>query len=159
MGTRLYIELIGLKPSRIRQEVNTLYFGFKNPKLASIQGGVSWAFDNVPHIHTADTDIYLYRGLHLEINDQRLRVEFVATEDRGLVANVVPERRRPLPQDALLLSLGEITDVQMVYGFGEHLPVCRRFWQLYKQYKVYYADNETGSLVTEYVKQCRLKRL
>ena len=159
MGTRLYIELIGLKPSRIRQEVNTLYFGFKNPKLASIQGGVSWAFDNVPHIHTADTDIYLYRGLHLEINDQRLRVEFVATEDRGLVANVVPERRRPLPQDALLLSLNEITDTQMVYGFGEHLPVCKRFWQLYKQYKVYYADNETGSLVTEYVKQCRLKRL
>ena len=86
-------------------------------------------------------------------------MEFVATEDRGLIANVVPERRRPLPQDALLLSLNEITDVQMIYGFGEHLPVCRRFWQLYKQYKVYYADNETGSLVTEYVKQCRLKRL
>lgn len=157
-GTRLYIELIGLKPSRIRQEVNTLYFGFDNPKLASIQGGISWAFDNVPHIISNDSDIYLYRGLHMDINDQYLRIDFVATEDRGLVANVVPARRSERHDDTLVFTLGEVWDTCSVYGWGVY-PVCRKFWELYKMNKVYYADNETGSLVAEYVRQCRLKRL
>ena len=159
MGTRLYIELIGLKPSRIRQEVNTLYFGFDNPKLASILGGVSWAFENVPHILNSDTDVYLYRGLHMDINDQYLRIDFVATEDRGLVANVVPARRSERYDDTLTLTLGEIRSTLSIYGWGTPYAICRRFWELYKQNKVYYSDNETGSLVAEYVKQCRLKRL
>lgn len=157
-GTKLYIELIGLKPSRIRQEVNTLYFGFDNPKLASIQGGISWAFDNVPHIHTSDTDVYLYRGLHMDINDQYLRIDFVHTEDRGLIANVMPAKKSEKHKDTLVFTLGEVWDRRTIYGWGTY-PVCRRFWELYKLNKVYYADNETGSLVEDYVRQCRLKRL
>ena len=156
MGTSIYVELIGLKPSRIRQEVNAFYFGFNNPKLSSIQGGVAWVFDMVPHIHHADSDIYVNRMLHIFVNEEMLRVDLVISEDRGLICNVVPSKK---PKgDAVILTLGDITSTRELYGYGRG-PLCVKVWELYRQNKWYYADNETGSLVTDYVRQCRLKRI
>lgn len=155
-GTPIYTELIGLRPSRTKTEGNRFYFGFDNPKLASIWGGESWAFESVPHMRLHDSDVYLYRGLRIRHNGQMLQCEFVYTEDRGLIINC-HETSRSSYKDVIILTLDEIWRPNEMYAWG-HGKICQRFWDLYKFNKVYYDHNESGALLKDYVRQCRLLR-
>lgn len=155
-GTPIYVELIGAKPSFARAEVNRFYFGFDNPQLASIQGGVAWAFNSVPHIVNDPSDRVLYRGLRIMVNDVMLQAELVLTEDRGLIANV-HECTRSDYADVVILTLDDIKDKRELWGFGRG-KLCVMFWDLYKSNKLYYDCNETGSLIADYVRQCKLLR-
>lgn len=149
-GTTIYFEIIGLKLTAIKTEINRLFFGFNNPKLASITGGEqTWAFDPVPHIVNDDTDVYITRILRLDCDDVMLQLDVVRTEDRGLIVNVHECTR--LYEDSIILTNGEIRQRNQLFGLGRG-KLCKKVWELYKQNKFYYDSNETGSLVENYVK-------
>lgn len=148
-GTNIYIEIIGLKQSAIKVEVNRLFFGFNNPKLASITGGEqTWSFDPVPHIVNADTDEFISRRMRLDCDDVMLQLDLVKTEDRGLVVNV--HECTTVYEDSIILTMGDIRSRNQYYGLGKG-KLAKAVWNLYKQNKWYYDSNETGSLVKAYV--------
>uniref|UniRef100_UPI003890E8EE hypothetical protein n=1 Tax=Treponema sp. TaxID=166 RepID=UPI003890E8EE len=71
--TRIFVHIISNR-NKQRAKVNTLYFGFDNPKLASITGG-SWAVDSYPHFFRDDErelvakDFYItYAGKILQLD-------------------------------------------------------------------------------------------
>ena len=150
-GTRVYIELIGLKQSAIKQEINRLFYGFNNPKMAAITGSdIAWAFDPVPHIVNDETDVIINRIFHLDCNDVMLQLDIVNTEDRGLIINCHECTR--LYKDSVIFTLGEIRQTNQIYGVGKNNPYATLIWRLYEQNKWYYDSNETGSLVKNYLR-------
>lgn len=155
-GTKVYVEIIGLKQSEIKQQLNRLFFGFNNPRLAAITGGeITWAFDPVPHMMLSDEDEYLDRTLRIDTGDVLLQLDIVLTPDRGVVVNV-HECTKIYP-DSLILTLGDIKKDNELWGLGQG-NFCKYVWGLYGTNKFYYQDNETGALVTNYVKQYRQLR-
>lgn len=157
-GTIIYVEIIGLKQSSIKQQVNRLFYGFDNPRLAAITGGdIAWAFDPVPHIVNSDTDVIINRIFRIDVGDTMLQLDIVKTEDRGLVINCHETTRTYT--DSVIFTLGEIRDNQHIYGTGEKSnPYTRMIWRLYELNKWYYDSNETGSMVKNYIKTCRQMR-
>lgn len=155
-GTNVYVELIGLKPSAIKSQINRLFFGFNNPRLAAITGGEqTWSFDPVPHIINADSDIIIDRSLRLDCGEVMLQLDLVETEDRGLVVNV--HECTSVYEDSIILTTGDIRNLQQLYGLGKG-SLCKLVWTLYQDNKWYFDTNETGSFVTNYVKTVKLQR-
>lgn len=153
-GTRIYIEIIGLKQSAIKQEVNRLFYGFNNPKLNAITGGeIAWAFDPVPHIVNNDDDVIISRIFRIDTGDVMLQLDIVNTTDRGLIINC--HECTKVYKDSVIFTLGEIRENNQIYGIGKNNPYAGLIWKLYEQNKFYYDSNESGSLVKNYLKQYR----
>ena len=150
-GTNVYTEIIGLKKTTIKERINKLFFGFKNPKLAAITGGEqAWAFDNVPHIQNDETDIIVDKRLRVEYGDVILQLELVYTENRGYIVNVHETTR--IYKDSIILTNEEIWDKQHIYGLGLNRKYLKFIWDLYKQNKFYFDCNATGSILKSFVK-------
>ena len=156
-GTLIYVEMIALKQSTIKQEINRLFYGFSNPKLAAITGGdVAWAFDPVPHIVNNDTDEIINRFFRIDVGDCMLQLDIVKTEDRGLIVNC--HECSKTYKDSVIFTLGEIRDNQHIYGIGSNNPYAKLIWGLFEANKWYYDSNETGSMVKNYIKTYRQSR-
>lgn len=156
-GTNIYVEMIGMKQSAIKTEINRLFYGFKNPRLASITGGEqTWSFDPVPHITHSDTDELITKNIRLDCGDCMLQLELVETEDRGLIINV-HEAGPKMYDDTIVLTNGEIRQPNQLWGIGKG-PLCKLIWGLYAENKFYYDTNETGSMVANYIKTFRQLR-
>lgn len=157
-GTPVYVEID--KPPKASKHVsivNRLFFGFSNPKLASITGESenAWEFDIYPHITHEDDEKFIARNLYLDVNDEFLNVEIVAQPTLGLVAFVHPSTRSY--RDSIILTTGPITDPRHQFGQG-FAPAAVALWMLYKKNKVYFADNETGSMFDQYVNMCKIAK-
>ena len=152
-GTWVYIEIIELKQSTIKQEINRLFFGFNNPRLAAITGGeITWAFDPVPHIHNSDTDVVINRLFRIDTGDTLLQLDIVKTEDRGIIINC--HECTSVYEDSIIFTLKDITAKNQIYGVGRN-NYCKFIWGLFESNKWYYDSNQTGSLVKSYLKQYR----
>lgn len=152
-GTHVYIEIIELKQSAIKQEINRLFFGFNNPRLAAITGGeVTWAFDPVPHIINNETDVIINRLFRIDTGDTLLQLDIVKTEDRGIVINC--HECTSIYEDSIIFTLKDITANNQIYGVGRN-AYCKFIWKLYEDNKWYYDSNQTGSIVKSYLKQYR----
>lgn len=152
-GTNVYVELIGNKPSAIKSEVNRLFYGFANPRLAAITGGEqTWSFDVVPHISNSEDDKIIDRTMRLDCGETLLQLDLTETEDRGLIVNV--HETTSIYPDSIVLTNGEIKNRQQLWGLGEG-KYCKLIWNLYAKNKWYFTDNETGALVANYVKTYR----
>ena len=155
-GTTVYTELIGMKPSAIKSQINRLFYGFKNPRIAAITGGEqTWSFNPVQHITNSDTDEIIDRSIRLDCNDILLQLDLVETEDRGLIVNV--HECTTVYPDSIILTNGDIRDRQHLWGLGEG-KYCKLIWNLYQKNLWYYDTNETGSLVENYIKTYRQLR-
>lgn len=156
-GTKIYFEIIGTKQTALKTEINRLFFGFNNPRLASITGGEqTWSFDPVPHIVNNETDRYINRKLRLVFDGEMIQLDVVSTEDRGLIVNAHPCTN--VYDDSIILTLGEIRSKRELYGLGKG-KLCERIWQLYKENKWYYDTNETGSLVKNYLHTLKMNKI
>lgn len=54
--------------------------------------------------------------------------------------------------DSIIFTIGEIDKNNKRFRFG-FTPSDKRLWELYKRNKFYYASNDIGSLIDNYVKQ------
>lgn len=152
-GTKVYIEIIGLKQTAIKSQVNRLFYGFNNPRLASITGGEVWSLDPAPHIVNSDDDELLSRNFRIDCSDTMLQLDIVRTEDRGLIINCHESNDR-IHDDTVVFTLHEIRSNNQVYGLGKG-AYCKLIWGLYDSNKWYYDTNETAALVKQYLRNYR----
>lgn len=145
-GTSLYIELIG-DNSIERQELNTLYFGFDNPKLSAITGG-DWAVAEYPHIIREDRQI-ICKSIYLLYSDQIVQLELSYNERLG--SHVIVHAATQISEKALIIfTLNDIVDYRYKFSFGSG-KFCKMLWRLYDDHKYFYSDNETGDIFEQYV--------
>ena len=157
-GTHIYFEIIGLKQSAIKTQINRLFYGFNNPRLTSITGGEqTWSFDPAPHIVHVEGEEVLDKSIRIDCGDAMLQVEIVSTDDRGVIVNC-HECSNKIYDDTIILTNDEIRDLQHIYGLGRG-QFFKWLWTLYADNKWYYDTNETASMVKNYIKTYRTLRV
>ena len=145
-GTTIYCELVGTKnPERAKQ--NKLFFGFKNPRLASVTGG-DWAIDNYPHIQREECKKHLSR--FLLFNSAVVEIELCSNERLGLF--IKAHKATKIPERAICYQLEEITERRQRHRFG-YDNLDKKIWLLYNRNKWYYSTNEIGNIIASYVNQ------
>lgn len=152
-GTRVYVEILGKKTARAGKKqgiLNTLYFGFDNPKLASITGSDTWAMYNYPH--TPDKFHILMKNHYVEYNDKLINLEVCGTEDDTIFVNCHIATK--LYDDSVVYSLGFYTEPNRRYKMG-HTTIDKFIWDRYEKNLFTYADNTVGSLIEKYVEICK----
>jgi hypothetical protein len=152
-GTRIFVEILGKKTARAGKKqsiLNSLYFGFDNPKLASITGSDTWAMYNYPH--TPDTFNILMKNHYIEYNDKLINVEICANEDGSTFCNC--HYATNLYDDSIVYTLDFSLDRNYRYRFG-YTIVDKFIWDCYDKNLFTYSDNTVGSLVEKYVEICK----
>lgn len=148
-GTRLYIEILGLKQNRVKDLGNRLFYGFNNPKLASITGEGVFAFEAVPHIRKDDTDKLITRHIYIESASYDLfNIEIVNTEKYGLCVHCHPATKTY--EDSIILTANEVLDRRYRYGLGFG-NLCKLIYKLYIRNLWFYDSNETGSIINDFI--------
>lgn len=147
-GAGVFIHLFD-KPGRAKSRVMSWLFGFKNPQLNAIRGGEEiWVYKPVPHIVTDVTDRVISQSMKIDTGLELLGVDFVLTEDRGIVANIHPVTK--IRDRDIVLTNGDIWDKQHQKGRG-YSPLSDTLELLERRGKVYFADNETGTEYASYM--------
>ena len=152
-GTHIYFEMLEKNTSEIRQQVNTRFWGFPNPKLAAITGKGTWAVESYPHIRPyKDDDEYqiIQNRLFVRQSGKLLKLQLIR-DDTGFAVHVMPATRTY--KDSVILTHGDITSKQEVFGFGAKGTVLDVYWRLYRANRFYYATNIDGALMRAYIKQ------
>lgn len=146
-GTKIYVERIERTHKAKRQDEidTTLYYGFANPKLASITGD-DWATANYQHIPDGEFDI-LYPNLYISYSDKLVRLDMVKHSSLGICMYVHWASRTY--EDSIILSAAERTDVRFIYrtGRGALDLLIRR---MFAENRVYYATNDVGNFCESY---------
>lgn len=149
-GTNIYVEILesGVKKQKSRSIVNTLFFGWKNPLISSITGD-DWAINNYQHIPQYNSKSILKR-YYLEFNNVLLALDVRSCQEIGIYVAV--HRATRSYDDSIIFTIGDIDKSNKRFRFG-FSPSDKRLWELYKRNKFYYASNDLGSLLDNYVKQ------
>ena len=149
-GTNIYVEILesGVKKQKTRSIVYTLFFGWKNPLISSITGD-DWAINNYQHIPQYNSKTILKR-YYLEFNNTLLALDVRSCKELGIYVAV--HRATRSYDDSIIFTIGEIDKSNKRFRFGfSHND--KRLWEMYKRNKFYYASNDLGSLLDNYVKQ------
>ena len=131
-----------------RAKVNTLYFGFDNPKLASITGG-SWAVDSYPHFFRDDERELVAKDFYITYAGKILQLDLYISPKLGKHVFVhdaikINEKARRI------YTIGDIDDRRQAYKFGD-TKIDKILWRLYNANKWYYYNNDIGFTVDTYV--------
>ena len=151
-GTRVYVEMLGEKPpkaNRKQQIFNQLYYGFENPKLASITGSDTWAMYNYPH--TPQEFKILQKNHYIFYNDKLINLEICESTEKTIFINC--HLATKTYDDSVIYSIDFSTDLNHRYMFGRTM-VDKFIWKKYEQNLFTYADNSVGSLVEKFVDIC-----
>ena len=152
-GTRVFMEILGkktFKANKKQQFFNRLYYGFDNPKLASITGSDTWAMYNYPHTPTKFK--ILDKRHYLEFNDKLVNLEICESEEGRLFVNC--HLATKTYDDSIIYSLEFSTDINRRYMFG-FTKRDNLIWNKYDDNLFTYADNTIGSLIDKYIEICR----
>lgn len=153
-GTHIFVEILdaGVTKSKARQVVNSLYYGFKNPKLSAITGeGGLYAFESVPHIPKHDDSFILVENrIYISTGTELLRCDYCYNKTLGYHMEI--HRATRFYDDSVILTLDAIRDNRFVYGFGTaHLKAT---WnRLLIEHRVYYESNEVGAIFKDYLQK------
>ena len=151
-GTKIFCEILGKKPPKAnkkQQVFNTLYYGFDNPKLASITGAETWAFYNYPH---TPTDFKIIQKNHYVLfNDKLINLEICESLEGTIFINC--HMATKTYNDSVIYSMDFSTDLNHRYRFGA-TAVDKFIWKKYESNLFTYADNSVGNLIEKYVDAC-----
>lgn len=148
-GTKIYVEIINLvRKDSTHSLFNSMFFGFKNPKIASITGGDVWAFECVPHIPRVEGKHILIPNLYLENNLELLKIELVVAPDTKPHLEI--HRATKTYNDSIILTLGELKDPRYYWGLGTK-SINAFITKYLTQRQIYYSSNEVGSIFKDYI--------
>lgn len=152
-GTKVFVEILGKKTFKAGKKqalINQLYYGFSNPKLASITGSDTWAMFNYPH--TPKDFKIISKNHYLEFNDKLIQLEICESIEGSIFINC--HLATNTYDDSIVYTLDFSNDRNYRYMFGI-TEVDRFIWDKYKQNRFTYADNSIGSLVEKFVDICK----
>ena len=152
-GTKINVHLFSFntenkEQNKLQQLSNKLYFGFNNPKLASITGD-DWSMACYQHIPNENYEV-LSRNHYLKFSTDLLRLSIVKFEKIGY--GVIVSKSTTLYDDSIIYTCGEIIDYRYRYGYG-YTKLDKVIWGLFKKHKFFYSTNEQGSIIDSYIKQ------
>lgn len=156
-GTKIYIEIVNLiRKDNNHSLLNSLFFGFKNPKINAITGGEVWAFEAVPHIiHNATDKLTIFRNVYIESGLELLQVEYIYNKEQG--AHLEIHRASRTYDDSYILTLGMLKDTRYHWGLGGD-RIRNVIGDMVLSRKVYYSSNEVGSIFKDYVNRYRAEK-
>lgn len=155
-NTNIYVEILGKNISKKRHFLNMEYFGFDNPALASITGAETWAFSNYQHLPDDIEIKILHRGMYIKHNNVLVALDIIKTEKHGTC--IFCHKATRYYDDSIIYSIGDRETSNFIYGLGV-TPPQKIIWELYKQNKFYYATNDVGYTVENYVLSAKKNRL
>lgn len=149
LGTKIYVELLGLsvKRSKKRSIINTLYFGFKNPRLAAITGADDWAMGCYQHIPEGEIRI-ISPQLYVLYNNKYVRLDIVRHETLGTCIYV--HWATKIYDDSVILTANDRTDPRYQYKLGIR-PIERLIKACQTSNRIYYAANDVGCFLESYL--------
>lgn len=140
--------------SRKSKAVNSKWFAFDNPQLKMITKG-KWEFDSYPHLTwRGSLDRIITRDIYLENGSYQVCLEIRRNIDAGLYVLV-----RPYEDDFDFDNVKRIyTDVVQQNKKYCTVPdsknkIDKMIWGLYKKERFFYADNECGEVVRNFIQQ------
>ena len=151
LGTRFCVEILYNDKSEIKRKINTEYYGFENPRLASITGVETWAFKQYPHIPKGDHNV-IYNNIYLYYHGKYVRCDVVENALIGIC--VYAHKATRTYKDSIIFTMENITDGRYLYALG-HKQGHLNFWKLLKQNRFFYASNEIGDFVERYYTNAR----
>lgn len=154
-GTNIYIEIVGTPVvlKKRKRMFNKLFLAFKNPRLAGITGESTWSIKNYPHIPEGECE-YIYRKIYIYHNSKYIRLDLV-TNDFGLC--VYAHWATQIHEDSILLVPREVQTPQERFGLADETPIGGLLREIALRHKFYFASNDVGSFVQNYLNQCGIK--
>lgn len=155
-GTKIFVEIVDaeITKSKARQEMNTLFYGFKNPKINAITGEGLYAYDSVPHVPAHDDTWYcIQRNLYIETGLDLLQVEYCYCDSIGYHFEIHSATRTY--DDSIILSLDDrSSDPRHAWGFGNQ-KMQTIFSKMIVGRRMTYSSNEVGTIFNDYLRRYR----
>lgn len=156
LGTKIYLEILGSIASGKKRDMNRWFFGFKNPKLASITGTESWALPEYQHIPKKSKTEIIKRGIFVYHAGKHVALDIVINDNIGYCVYCHPATI--IHDDSIIYTSGNIVDRRHKYRFGDttYDKLSKLVWgKMYNRNLFYYSDNTTGGLIESYVSMCK----
>lgn len=151
-GTTFLIQILERDESEQKKHYNKKYLGFAGgKKYQSITGEGTWEIQQFPHIykHWNILDRYT-RQIYVSHLGDLLNFEIVNLEGIGIAALCRPATRTY--PDSIIYTCGEIIDERYLFRCGDSKHPAGIIWKLYQQNRIFYATNECGELLRNFVR-------
>lgn len=147
-GTSIFVELLGIvqKKKEKRSVLNRLFYGFNNTALGAITGE-DWAVRNYQHIPQTNA-LILYANYYILFNKKYVRLDIVKNSELGICVYCHWATRTY--EDSQIFTIEPRTDPRYIYKIGNKKYV--KLWNLYQMNRFYYATNDVGHFVEQYLK-------
>lgn len=161
---RIYFELIGehdVKRISVKDRIKQWRFGFNNPKLSAITGQYTWNFKNYPHPNESidvKKDLILYEFI-IKLDTECVKGALMM-HDRVVYILFKPYQWTNYRDDLRVYDLDTNTfNIYKRFAMG-HDKLDTRIWNIiYNTNRVFFATNETGMIVSEYIERCRTAKI
>lgn len=153
-GTHIFLHRIkDAKDKQVKEEHNSLFFGFKNKKLAAITGAGDWAISSYPHVPRGHKVRAIDNAHYLDFNGHFIKLQVSHIEDIGkaVIVHETSMTMDDITKDAVIYTTGDIYNKHFRYCFG-HTKVDSIIWSLYRMNRFYYVHNMLGEQVAQYVR-------
>ena len=143
------------KPNRNGKDSDN-YFAFNNPKLAMITGG-AWEVDVYPHCPVKYLPKEVIFTYFIEFNEDVLQCEIIMHED--LLFTFIHRKTTPLNYEKDFIYTPEYSARPNIHRsiIKPRPSIEKRIAEFYVKDKVFYASNEVGEIVRNYLMWCSKK--
>lgn len=154
-GTTFSIHFIEPKSKKELHEQNTLFFGFKNPKLNAITGDGEWSIEEVRHIPKKFDFERIGKKLFVRIApDEYVSLEFGNHAGEGVA--IVKRATRVWEEDIVFTNSDRSEFKNGFFKFGSD-KMLKKIIKLINGDRIYYSTNEVGNDFLSYVRIAQMK--
>lgn len=154
LGTKVFVSMLqmGKEQAKMKESQTRMFFGFNNPKLAAITGSFTWAIKNYPHIPgDIDYSKEIKIDRYIIHNGNYVRMRLVMDEKKGPM--LLFHRATKVPDNVIIYTREEITNRNQRRNIG-YSQIDLKLWKLYTKGRAYFSENDIGSIVDNYLKEC-----
>lgn len=139
------------KSDNKKGKLNSLRFGFNNPNLASITGQAVWNIKHYPHYAVPINNFSLLHRAVVEIDGDYIKIEIRNCKEIGLHAYIKPTTQ--FKDDCIVYTCGNVLSKRYRKWFG-YDKRDNELWKIISEGRVFYATNEVGLMLDNYIVMC-----
>lgn len=160
-GVLMWVHLISFEKEVSDKRIynNLKYVGFRNPKLNSIIGGQEWETKNYPHLprpKEGENRKPLEGFIYFNYYGRYLRYTIQKSDILGIFALVSPTTDFRNKGDSIIYTLEQPKAYNERFLHGKGDTIDKLVLGMVKENRVYYTDNQSGSLFNAYCNECRV---
>lgn len=149
--SKLTVAVEFVKPNKQGKE-SDFYFSFDNPKLQMITGG-AWEIDIYPHCPCKYTKKDIVFTYYIDFDGDLLQCEIIQKDD--LFFTFIHAKTTPIFDGELIYSCEYHAEPNYRRKITNPItPIDKKIFDFFKREKVFYANNEIGEIVRNYLLWC-----